>query len=237
MRPRSIAIALALAAIAVAAVAGPGAAHPSRHGQFVDEIDNVYFPAVPGSTWVYRGTRDGRPTRDVVTATNRTIVIQGVTCTIVHDDLFVAGKLFETTDDYYAQDRTGTVHYFGEDTAELDAQGHVVSTEGTWRAGVQGARSGVIMLGSPRVGRSYLEEFFKGHAEDHAKVLSLSASSSVPFGTFHNVLKTKNWTPLDPGVIENKFYARGVGLVHEQDVRGADDTSDLVSYTPGPDDD
>lgn len=207
---------------------------PPNPANFVDEVDNPYFPLNPGTTYVYRGTRDGQPTRDVVKVTHRTIVIQGITCLVVHDNLYVAGTLFETTDDYYAQDRQDNVHYFGEDTKELDAQGHVVSTEGTWRAGVDGAQSGIIMLANPRVGQSYLEEFYKGHAEDHAKVLSLSASVSVPYGTFHGVLQTKNWTPLDPGAVENKYYARGIGLVHEQDIKGGTDSDDLVSVTPTP---
>jgi hypothetical protein len=236
VRPRLIATLLALAAAVglVAAVGGVArsGASPDQAG-FVDEIDNPYFPLEPGTTFVYRGVREGERTRDVVTVTHRTIVIQGVTCTVVHDDLYVAGKLRETTDDYYAQDGEGNVRYFGEDTKELDEQGNVVSTEGTWQAGVQGARSGIIMLADPRVGQSYREEFFKGHAEDRAKVLSLSASVSVPYGTFHDALKTKNTTPLDPGVVENKDYAKGVGPVHEEDVKGGSDTLDLVSVTHG----
>jgi hypothetical protein len=240
MRSRSTSTALALAAVvslggAAASFAG-AAATPAAGGpnpaNFVDEVDNQYFPLEPGTTYTYRGTRDGQPTRTVVTVTDKTIVIQGVTCTVVHDDLFVAGRLAETTDDYYAQDRQDNVRYFGEDTKELDARGNVVSTEGTWRAGVQGAQSGIIMLGHPRVGQSYREEFFKGHAEDRAQVLSLSASVTVPFGTFHDVLQTKNTTPLHPDVVENKYYGKDVGLVHEQDVKGGNDSSDLVSVTP-----
>jgi hypothetical protein len=61
---------------------------------------------------------------------------------------------------------------------------------------------------------------YKGHAEDHARILSLTASVSVPYGTFHDALKTRNWTPLDPGVVENKYYANGIGVVHERDVKG-----------------
>jgi hypothetical protein len=242
MRSRFISKVLALAAVVSLGATASSLAHTSsRHAagapnpaKYVREVDNPYFPLEPGTIYTYRGTRDGQPTRDVVSVTNKTIMIQGVKCTVVHDDLYVAGRLFETTDDYYAQDRKDNVHYFGEDTKELDAQGNVTSTEGTWRAGVQGARAGIIMLGHPRVGKSYLEEFFKGHAEDHAQVVGLSASVTVPFGSFHDVLKTKNTTPLDPGVVESKYYAKNVGLVHEQDVKGASDTSDLVSVTPLP---
>lgn len=221
----------AIIALLVAATAfidaSAGSAAPARAS------GNPYFPLDPGTTYVYQGVRDGQPTRDVVTVTRRTVVIQGVTCVVVHDDLFVNGTRFETTDDYYALDQLRNVHYYGEDTKELDAQGHVVSTEGTWRAGVDGAQSGIIMQGNPRVGQRYREEFYRGHAEDQAKILSLSASVSVPFGTFGDALQTKNWARLDPGVVENKYYAPNVGLVHEQDLKGGTDSSDLVSVTPG----
>src|SRR4051794_7053240 len=242
VRTAAATTALAIGALASAVVAQASSARNQGHhgadgasaGGWVDRVDNPYFPLVPGTTFVYRGTRDGAPDRDVVTVTDRKLLIEGAQATVVHDELFVSGRLFETTDDYYAQDRRGNVHYLGEDTKELDASGNVTSTEGTFRAGVDGAEGGIIMLAHPHVGDSYQQELSKGHAEDHAKVLTLSASVSVPFGTFHDVLKTKETTPLDPGVVEDKYYARGVGEVREQDVRGGTDRQDLVSVTtPG----
>ena len=180
---------------------------------------------------MYRGSRDGAPTRDVVTVTDRTLTIQGAPATVVHDDLYVSGRLFETTDDYYAQDSEGTVHYLGEDTKELDKHGRVVSTEGSFRAGVDGAQGGIIMLAHPHVGDAYQQEFYAGHAEDQAKVLSVSATVAVPFGTFHPAVRTEETTPLEPAVVENKWYAKGIGEVRAEDVQGGSDFDELVSMT------
>ena len=215
----------AIIALLVAAMALISAAPSSAAGE------NPYFPLKPGTTWVYQGMREDQPIRDVVNVTPRTVVIQGVRCAVVHDDLYVDGTLGETTDDYYALDQQGNVRYHGEDTQELDAKGNVVSTEGTWRAGVDGAQSGIIMPANPGVGQRYHEEMYRDHAEDQAKVLTLSASVSVPFGTFTNGLQTKNWTRLEPGAMETKSYVPNIGLVHEEDVKGGSDSLDLVSLT------
>ena len=226
MRTRAI-ISLLVAATALIAAASSSAA-----------VDNLYFPLKPGTTWVYQGMREDQSTRDVITVTRRTVVIQGVRCTVVHDNLYVTGTLQETTDDYYAADEQGNVRYCGEDTQELDEHGKVVTTEGTWRAGVDGAQSGIIMLAQPSVGQSYREEFYPDHAEDQASIRNMSMPVSVPFGTFANGLQTQNFTRLEPDVIERKIYVPNVGLVHEEDVKGGSDSSDLVSMTldPGGDD-
>ena len=110
-----------------------------------------------------------------------TKTILGVPCVVVTDYLYVDGRLRERTRDWFAQDTKGSVWYFGEDTAELDATGHVTSREGSWQAGVDGAEAGIVMPGRPRVGQSFRQEFYKGHAEDHFKILSISAQVSTPF--------------------------------------------------------
>ena len=119
--------------------------------------------------------------------------------------------------------------YFGESTAELDARGHVTSTEGTWLAGRNGAKPGIYMPARPTPGRSGRQEFYEGHAEDHFRVLSLHASVRVPYTTSRNALLTKEWTPLEPGVDDHKFYVRGIGTVLEQTVKGGDERLELVS--------
>ena len=127
------------AALALAASAGGGVPAPS---QFVARVDNPWFPLAPGSVYVYRGVKDGKAARDVVTVTHRTKRIQGVPCVVVEDRLFLGGRLAERTTDWYAQDRAGNVWYFGESTAELDKRGRVTSTEGSWQAGRDGAVAG-----------------------------------------------------------------------------------------------
>jgi hypothetical protein len=198
-------------------------------GSFVRGVDNPWYPLKPGTTYVYRGTKDGQPARDVVTVTRRTKTVAGVRCVAVRDDLYVGGRLAERTTDWYAQDRKGNVWYFGEATAELDRNGRVTTTEGSWRAGVDGARPGIVMPARPRVGQAFLQEYYKGHAEDHFRIVSMSARVAVPYATSRRAMVTTEWTPLEPGVIDHKYYVRGIGTVLEQTVKGGDERNVLVS--------
>jgi hypothetical protein len=202
--------------------------------RFVEHIDNPWFPLVSGTTFVYRGTKDGEPSREVLRVTNRTKSIQGVRCTVLDDRLYLSGRLEERTTDWYAQDTEGNVWYFGEATAELDRRGRVTSREGSWQAGVDGARAGIYMPAQPKVGQSFAQEFYPGHAEDHFRVEDLAASVSVPYTTSKEALLTKEWTPLEPGVIDHKLYVRGVGTVKEQAVTGGHELNVLVSVTARP---
>jgi hypothetical protein len=207
------------------------ASHEQRSAaakRFVARIDNPWFPLEPGTTFVYRGMKDGEPSRQVLRVTDRTKLIQGVRCTVLHDRLYLSGRLEERTTDWYAQDARGNVWYFGEETAELDRRGRVTSREGSWQAGVDGARAGVYMPAQPRIGQSFRQEFYAGHAEDHFRVVSLAASVSVPYTTSKEALLTKEWTPLEPGVIDHKLYVRGIGTVKEQAVKGGRELAVLV---------
>ena len=178
--------------------------------QFVSGVDNPYFPLVPGSVLSYS---DGTEIEqvEVIRGTKK---ILGVATTIVHDQVFVDGSLTEDTFDWYAQDGDGNVWYFGEDTKELD-HGTVVSTEGSWEAGVNGATAGIIMLAEPKVGDSYAQEDAPDVAADKAKVVSLDETVTVAAGTFTGCIETLERTPLEPNVHEYKYYAPGVGLVLE----------------------
>jgi hypothetical protein len=196
---------------------------------FTARVDNPYFPLEPGTTWRYRGVKDGKRLLNVVTVTQRVKKIIGVPTVVLRDRAFLAGKLAEDTTDWYTQDRNGTVWYFGEATKELDRKGNVTSTEGSWQAGMNRARPGIFMPAHPRVGDSFSQEHLKGHAEDHFRVMSLSAPVRVPFGNFTNAIRTKEWTPLEPGVIDAKFYVRGIGEVKEAAVKGPRELGVLVS--------
>jgi hypothetical protein len=198
---------------------------------FSSLVDNQWFPLKPATRYVYTGIKDGKPSRDVVTVTGRTRTINGVPCAVVEDRLYARGRLVERTTDWYSQDSRGNVWYFGEKTAELDGHGHVTSTEGTWTAGVNGAEPGIYMPGHPRVGVSGRQEFYKGHAEDHFKVIGLFTSVLAP-GT-KNTLLTEEWTPLEKGTIDHKMYVRGIGIVLEQAERGANERNELISLTRG----
>jgi hypothetical protein len=201
---------------------------------FTIRVTNPWMPLRPGTTFVYRGVSDGAAQRDVVHVTRRTRMVAGVRCRVLADRIYQHGHLRERTHDYYVQDRRGTVWYFGEDTAELDARGRVTSTEGTWHAGVDGARPGIYMPAHPRVGEHHRQEYLKGHAEDQFRVVSLHASVTVPFGRFRDAVETQEWSRLEPGVRDAKFYARGIGQVSEATVKGPRETARLVSVRRPP---
>jgi hypothetical protein len=213
--------------------AGPGWPATLSPSDFVRRVDNPWFPLKPGSTYRYEGAKGQTKMVDAVKVTDRTKTILGVKTTVVHDVVRVHGKPEEMTNDFYAQDRHGNVWYFGEATKTLDSHGNTVSTEGSFQAGVHGARAGVLISGHPKVGQGARQEFLKGQAEDHFKVLDLNAQVSVPFVSSHNALRTREWTPLEPGVIDNKYYVRGIGTVREITVKGPVERLRLVSFTKG----
>jgi hypothetical protein len=236
---------LALSVSAVAVAAKPGRANPLPQGgesvnlnpaDFATDIDNPYWPMKPGSRWVYRETDSkGARRRVVVTVTDQikeTAI--GIKARVIHDVVTEGGKPVEVTDDYYAQDRAGNIWYFGEATAEYE-NGKVATREGSFEAGVDGAQPGVILPARPKVGLRYREEYYKGHAEDRAQVVSLREQVEVPFGYFRagRVLMTRNQDRLEPKVLEYKFMARGIGPVLEVSVSGGSDRAELLSFRPG----
>jgi hypothetical protein len=212
---------------ALAAAAGTAAAGP----RFSAHVDNPWFPLRPGTVYRYRGVKDGRPSREVMTVTHRVAVVGGAPCVAVDDRLWVDGYLEERTTDWYTQDDRGNVWYFGERTAELDRAGRIKSTDGSWRAGHDGAQPGIFMFAHPRVGRSARQEYYKGQADDHFAVLALQTSVMVPWLRSSSALLTKEWTPLEPGILDHKYYVRGVGTVLEQTVKGGNERNELVSVS------
>jgi hypothetical protein len=194
---------------------------------FVERINNPYMPFEPGTTLVYEGGSKDEKETVTVFVTNKTKEILGITATVVRDVATVDGQIAEKTFDWYAQDRYGNVWYLGEDSMEYE-DGKPVSSAGSWEAGVDGAKPGIVMLGDPQVGERYRQEYYKGEAEDFGQVLKLGESVDVPQGSFDDVLVTKDWTPLEPKVLENKYYARGVGVVFERSVKGPKGELSLV---------
>jgi hypothetical protein len=199
---------------------------------FVAVIDNTFWPMAPGTRWVYRESDPrGNAQRVVVTVTDRAKEILGIQATVVHDVVSEDGNLVENTFDWYAQDVCGNVWYLGENTKEYE-NGVVVSTAGSWEAGVDGAQAGVVVPADPAVGMTYRQEFLAGEAEDTAAVLSLDEQAQVPAGHFVDVLLTKDVTPLSPRVLEYKLYAPGIGPVLVFGVSGGSDQERLVSFMP-----
>jgi hypothetical protein len=200
---------------------------------FTTRVDNAYFPlapdGTPGRRWVYRGTEGGNRIRVVVTVTSEKKEVEGIPALVVSDVVTGEdGDLIESTFDWYAQDSFGNVWYLGEDTAEYEA-GKVVSTSGSWESGVDSAEAGIIMPGKPTPGLAYRQEYYEGKAEDDARVVSLDETVKVPFGSFTGVLKTRDTTPLEPNLVEFKYYASGVGQVLKTAESGAG-REELVSF-------
>jgi hypothetical protein len=211
----------------------PMGAEPVRldPGDFGSEVQNPYWPLEPGSKWVYReADAEGNAQRVEVTVTAETRTILGIEARVVHDLVTEDGEPVEDTFDWYAVDRSGNIWYLGEDTKEFE-NGKVVSTKGSWEAGVDGAQPGIALPGDPRIGLSYRQEYYEGEAEDAAEVLSVTKSVRVPFGSFDEVLQTKDFTPLEPDLVEHKFYAKGVGPVRAVTVSGGSDREELVEFT------
>ena len=209
--------------------AGPNGPAQVSASDFTATVDNPFYPLKPGSTYRYRGVKDGKPTIDIYAVSHETKRIQGAPCVAVKDNLYEAGKLEEQTTDWYTQDSKGNVWYFGEATRELNSQGKTTSTEGSWQAGVDGAQPGIFMPANPQPGQSYRQEYYKGHAEDQFKVLALNTSVTVPAGSYRTALLTEETTPLEPGVVDHKYYEKGIGNVKEVTAKGPRELAALAS--------
>jgi hypothetical protein len=197
--------------------------------QFVAVVDNPFLPLVPGTTYRFRSTSDAGVEDIVVSVTDKTKVIAGVSTTVVHDVVSKGGEMTEDTWDWYAQDRAGNVWYFGEDTREYERG--KVSTEGSWETGVKGALPGIVMPAHPKVGDRHRQEYLVGEAEDEGQIIALDETVTVAAGEFSGCVKTKEWSRLEPGVLEHKYYAPGVGVVAEVTVEGGTEQVELVSKT------
>jgi hypothetical protein len=209
---------------------GPGTSyHPAINpADFTSAVTNPWFPLRPGTTFVYTGTKDGKPALDTYHASRATAKIDGVTTRVVLDRLFLDGVLEEQTTDYYAQDRCGNVWYFGEDTETLDRSGRVTDRSGSFHAGANGAEPGVFMQANPQLGRRFRQEWSPGQAEDTYRAVQQNASVSISHGHYTNALRTEETTALEPGVLDNKYYVSGVGEVEEVAVKGPTEKLILV---------
>jgi hypothetical protein len=186
----------------------------------------------PGTTFVYEGRFQGAPERDEMAVTHDTKRVMGVDCVVASDRVTEGGKLIEQTYDWYAQDKKGNVWYFGEHVTEYK-NGKVTGHEGSWESGVGGAKPGIAMPADPKVGDSYRQEYSKGVAEDKARVISLTGSAKVPYGSFDHVLVTEEFTPLEPSVVERQYYVAGVGDIVEATVKGQPERIELVAVKRG----
>ncbi len=179
---------------------------------FVSTINNKYLTFTPGTKYIYQGKAEEGTERVEVYVTNDIKKVMGVNAIVVWDREWLNGELIEDTKDWFAQDKYGNVWYFGEDSKEL-VDGKIVSRAGSWEAGVNGAKPGIVMKANPKAGDKYRQEYLKGEAEDMAEVVALGVGVKVGYGSFSNCLQTRDWTPLEPGADEYKYYCPEVGVV------------------------
>jgi len=199
---------------------------------FTADIDNQYWPMEPGTRWTYREVdEEGNELQVIVTVSTETKEIaNGITARVVRDTVSQDGEVIEDTFDWYAQDGDGTIWYLGEDTAELEG-GEITTTEGSFEAGVDGARPGVIMPGDPADGMRYRQEHYEGEAEDNGEILSVAEQVDVPVGHFDDVVLTKDTSTIEPDVLEYKLYAPGVGPVLVLGISGGGGQEQLTGFT------
>jgi len=231
--------ALALLAVLAAGCGGSSASELPQGDEaveldpadFTSEIDNPWMPLRVGARWIYRET-DGKGGEQRVedTVLDETREVMGIQTRVVHDLVTEDGEPVEDTYDWYAQDADGNVWYFGEETKEFE-NGKVSTTAGSWEAGVDGAQPGILVPAEPEIGLTYRQEYYEGEAEDATRVLSLDEKVQVPYGRFAGVLMTKDYTPLQPEILEHKFYARDVGLVLALTISGGSDREELLEFT------
>ncbi len=164
-----------------------------RPEDFAAQIDHPYWPMRPGTTWHYVERNASETQHATVRVTHRTKLIKGVRARVVRDIVRSGGEVVEDTRDWYAQDSGGSVWYLGEATAAYE-NGQIVS-----HAGLLPRRYWVA-------------------AEDRALILSRREAIKTPTGFHRHMLHTSNSTPLERSVLENKFYARGIGPVLEIDL-------------------
>ena len=201
---------------------------------FTARVDNPWFPLKPGTTLVYRGVKDGKPARDVVTVTHRTKMIDGAPCVVVKDRLYLDGRLAERTTDWYTQDAQGQrLVLRREDCRARQARPRHEHRRNAGRPVSTAPSPGSSCPRTRASARRFRQEYYKGHAEDHFKVVGLHATVTSPYRSSDNALLTKEWTPLEPGVIDHKCYVRGIGTVLEQTVKGGNERHELVSLRRG----
>lgn len=199
-------------------------------GDFSSRVDNEFFNLKPGRKFIYKGKSAKGTERIEVVTTKKTKKIMNITTAEVRDRVWLNGELIEDTKDWYAQDRKGSVWYFGEDSKEYRS-GEIVSSEGSWEAGVDGAKPGLVMPGKPRAGQSYRQEYYKGVAEDMGDIVALNQKVVVPFGAFERSLKTRDWSKLEKSLNEYKYYSPDVGFVVLEESVDGKEKVELINVT------
>jgi hypothetical protein len=180
---------------------------------------NPFFILEPGYRQVFRGEDEGEPAELVITVLGETRMVDGVETRAVEERESVDGELVEISMNFFAIcEETDSVFYFGEEVDDYE-DGEVVSHGGEWLAGENGASAGIAMPGTVLLGSRYHQETAPGVAMDRAEIVSMDETLETPAGTFEDVLAILETTPLEPGAEEIKYYAAGIGLLQDQELK------------------
>lgn len=219
-------------------------------GNFVDPLEigvtidpNPWFPLVQGNTWIYEVSGEDEEGEEVeetitVTVTSAIKLIEGIPCLVVNDIVEEEGVVIEDTDDWFAQDVEGNVWYCGEisetyelfDGDEPDIP-ELVELDGSWKSGRDAAEAGILLPLNPEVGQIFRQEILFGDAEDIVEIESLEASETAEAASCEGTcLQTLDYTPLEPGEFENKFYVPDIGLIVESK-QGTTERAELIDFT------
>jgi hypothetical protein len=184
-------------------------------GELASSGRNPYVVLEAGRT----STLEGGTTRLVITVLADTRVVDGVETRVIEERESDKGALVEVSRNYFAiSRRTNSIYYFGEDV-DMYKNGKVTSHEGSWLAGVKGAKPGLWMPGEPLVHAKYYQEIAPGVALDRGEIVSLTETVTTPAGKFTDVLKIQETTPLELKSKEFKYFARGAGLIMDGDLK------------------
>ncbi len=200
-------------------------------GDFVATVNNPYFNLTPGTTYSYQTITSDGTEKIEVTVTDEKRIVLGVTTTVIRDQVWMNDVVVEDTRDYYAQDSSGTVWYFGEAVDNYE-NGRLQDHAGSWEAGVDGAKPGIIMAAAPKVGDSYRQEYYRGQAEDMADVVAVGKSITVPFGTYENCLQTYDWSQIETTLKEYKYYCPKLGFLALETSTDGTEKTELVQVVP-----
>ncbi|MDP8221752.1 MAG: hypothetical protein P9L99_00210 [Candidatus Lernaella stagnicola] len=192
------------------------------NGAFSTTIDNPWLPLVVGDRFVLEGEDDGETIRVEIDVLDEVETVAGVETRVVRETEYEDGDLIEVSWNWFAQAADGTVCYFGEDV-DIYEDDEVVSHDGAWRAGDNGAQAGILMPGDPQVGDAYYQEYWVGEAEDMGSITGFGGEISTPAGDFTDTMSVTDFNPLEDCESDDKVYVRGIGLVDDAGVK-------LISY-------
>lgn len=171
-----------------------------------------YFILEPGYCLRYQGDKATL----TVTVLRETKLVDGVETRIVEEREEKNGKPTEISRNYFAIDKTtNAVYYFGEDV-DMYKEGKVVNHEGSWLSGVGGAKFGLMMPGTPKVGDKFQQEVAPKVAMDRCEIVGIGEEVTTPAGVFKNCLRVKDTSGIESGTTV-KLYAPGVGLVKDDE--------------------